>query len=413
MRRFLLSLLLSVPVLLHAQSVIRVMDYNLLNFPQPVPAGRADTLRKILAHHPVDLLIVEEIRSAAGAASVLTGALNVNGEDRFSAAPFVSPISAPWLDEPIAQTIYYDHDKFGLKGQTELVTNVRDINVYTLYLRTPSLASGDTTFLTVCALHLKAGDTDADANSRVAMIAVLMDHLEELPAGRSVIVAGDMNLYTGAGPEFTSLMQPAGNIQLADPLGLEDVDWSYSSSFASIYTQSTRTTAIYDDGSGGGVDDRFDIVLTSSDLLDNGSPLHVQPGSYKALGNSGTCYNQNITSCSSSQTPYAVLRALYYMSDHLPVVLSLVSDQQVGIPSTAHPIVPLVQLRDLGDGRFGVDAEAIRSVSVLDLLGRDIAHLDAQPGGTVEVDLPCPGTYVLSVRTANGTAARRVCWAGQ
>lgn len=409
MRRLLLSLLLSAPLVLDAQSVIRVMDYNLLNFPQPVPAGRVDTLRKILAHHPVDLLIVQEIRSASAAASILTGALNVAGEDRFSAAPFVSPISAPWLDEPIAQTIFYDHDKLGLKDQTELVTNVRDINVYTLYLRTPALVSGDTAFLTVCALHLKAGNTEADANSRTAMIAVLMDHLEELPAGRSVIVAGDMNLYTGSGPEFTSLMQPAGSIQLADPLGLEDVDWSYNSSFASIYTQSTRTSAIYGDGAGGGIDDRFDIVLTSADLLDNGSALRMEPGSYKALGNSGTCYNQNITSCNTSQTPLSVLRALYYMSDHLPVVLDLLSDQQVGIATTAPPLQ--LDIADLGQGRLQVHAEGLRSIAVLDVLGRELlradTYVDAEP-----LQLPCPGTFLLRVRTEHGTTARRVCWPG-
>ena len=73
----------------HGQDTLRVMAYNLLHFPDPVPAGRADTLAHILAWHPVDILICEEMRTAEGAQSVLDDALNVDGTDRFSMAEFV------------------------------------------------------------------------------------------------------------------------------------------------------------------------------------------------------------------------------------------------------------------------------------------------------------------------------------
>jgi hypothetical protein len=46
--------------------------------------------------------------------------------------------------------------------------------------------------------------------------------------------------------------------------------------------------------------------------------------SYKSLGNNGECYNQSITSCiPDNEVPADVIRSIYYMSDHIPVVCEL------------------------------------------------------------------------------------------
>ena len=44
-------------------------------------------------------------------------------------------------------------------------------------------------------------------------------------------------------------------------------------------------------------------------------------GSYKAIGNDGNHFNGSINSGSNSEYPDSIANALYYMSDHLPVVL--------------------------------------------------------------------------------------------
>lgn len=414
-RILIIGLLAFVPPACTAQSVIRVMDYNLLNFPLGQPADRADTLRKILAYRPVDLLVCQEVRTADGAAAILTGALNTGGTDRFSAVPYVAPVSAPWIDERLAQTLYYDHHKLGFKRQAQLITQVRDINVYDLFLRTPQLTDGDTTFLTVYALHLKAGTTESDRQSRLTMVNVLRSHLAGLPAGRSVIVAGDMNLYSGQEPAFTALLQPAGAITLQDPLDLGDVDWAYQSSFASIYTQSTRTSSLFGEGSGGGIDDRFDLALLSSDLLAPSAPVRLVEGSYRALGNSGNCYNQSITSCSTAQTPMAVLRSLYYMSDHLPVVFDLWTDLLVGTPDTRTVDAPYL-LTPAGGGRFrlscGVGFDEA-TLALYDLQGR-CHHIQRLPSGATERDiiLPAPGVWVLQVGGAHPQRLKAT-WSGE
>lgn len=409
-RTFLVGCLL-VPTLLTGQSTIRVMDYNLLNFPEPVPPGRVDTLRKILAYHPVDLLIVQELRSAAGATSVLQNALNAGGEDRFSMAPYVPPISAPWLTETLAQAVYFDRHKLAFKRQTTLVTNVRDINVVDLYLRTPGLVAGDTMHLTVCAMHLKAGNTASDISSRVSMINVLMGHLAQLPADRHVIVAGDMNLYTGDGPEFNALLSTSGAMQLVDPLGLGGTDWS-GGSHPSVYTQSTRTTSIYNDGAGGGIDDRFDIMLTSASLLDNEGDLYLQSGSYRAFGNSGTCYDQSITSCFNGSIPFSILRSLYYMSDHVPVVMELVCELPLGGMEPPSP-PPAVTLLPLGHGRWSITATDLLDVRVYDTMGRSVPARWVLRSGNAELQLPMNGVHLVQVTTSRGSSTQKLHWSGE
>ena len=331
MRILFLTFLVVSASLTSAQDSLRVMTYNLLHFPDPVPAGKADTLAKILAWHPVDILICEEVTNAEGAELVLTGALNVNGVDRFSMATYVTQQSDPAEQIKIAQILYYDHNKLGLKEQELILTNVRDLNVYTLYLHDAGALQGDTTFITVVGLHLKS--STGYESERALEAQILMDYLSALPTGRMVIVGGDMNIYTGAEPAFTTFLTPQGSAHLQDPLNFGGLPWSGAAN-AWIHTQSTRVSTIYSDGSGGGMDDRFDILLLSDGLMNGTAPMHFVPNSYKPLGNSGTCYNQSITACDASQTPFSILRSLYYMSDHLPVVLTLAPGSGVGVANT-------------------------------------------------------------------------------
>ncbi len=388
-----------------AQDSLRVMAYNLLHFPDPVPEGRADTLAHILAWHPVDILICEEIRTEAGAQSVLDDALNVNGIDRFSMAQYVEQQSDPAELVKISQMLYYDHEKLGLQEQHIVLTDVRDLNVYTLYLRDAGLLQGDTTFITVVGVHLKSSmgyETEREAEA-----LLLREHLSTLPAGRMVIIGGDMNLYTGAEPAFTALLAPEGTVNMEDPLGLGGAEWAGAPN-AWVHTQSTRYSTIYGDGSGGGMDDRFDILLLSNSLMDGTGPMHLVPGSYKPLGNSGTCYNQSITACDTTQTPFAILRSLYFMSDHLPITLTLAPGTGVGMPAAPATASLTMVLRDRSlwlTGGQGAALVQLHDVSGRLLLSRTIG---VQSGGAALV-LPgaLHGLVLATVRDAEGGRTER------
>lgn len=405
------------PLLAQPQSTLRCMSYNLLNFPEPNPQGKVDTLRKILQFHPVDLLICQELRTQAAALSVLDEALNVDGEDRFSMAGWQPQVSGGGGGSySLQQIVYFDHDKLGLKEQAYLTTFIRDINVYTFYLKDDLLGTvPDTTFLTVYAVHFKAGSTPTDVTERNAMAQTLVAHLVTLPPQRAVMVAGDMNLYTAFEPAFQTLLSSSNAIQLRDPANAFG-GWGGSSAYAALHTQSTRVNVIYSDGAGGGLDDRFDIALVSDGLMNPTSRLHHVNGTYRALGNSGTCFNANITSCSAIQTPYAILQSLYYMSDHLPVVFTLDYQGIVSsiIGSTAYPA--RIRWRE----GLGVEWENERAQQgtfrLLDLLGRTVVEETRNwPAGLVHVALPqqrTAGVCIASFAGTDGTFTQRLFISG-
>lgn len=408
MLRNIVALLVLVSHAVCAQDTLRVMAYNLLNFPDPNPYGKADTLAGILAWHPVDLLIAEEIHNASGAQMVLDDALNANGVDRFSMAPFVPQQSASWATIKLAQVIYYDHNKLGLRDQTLLYTNVRDINVYTLFLRDNGIFQGDTTFITVCALHLKASNDQQDIDDRADMALTLSDHLATLPAGRHVIIGGDFNIYNGSEPAFTTLLTQAGNIQMADPLDLGGSAWN-SNVFAGIHTQSTRVNQLFGDGAGGGLDDRFDMLLLSDELVSGGSDLHLVPASYRPVGNSGTCWNQDITDCSTLQTPYGILRKLYYMSDHLPITLNLATSAVLGMASQGH-VDPTCHMTQTGRNVRIANCIGPATFLLSDMNGRTVSHQEITSTTLRTIALPdgLHGAFVARLVSARETVALRI-----
>ena len=128
---------------------LKVLSYNLLNFPNVAPA-RIDTLKGILQNAKPDILMVCELTSSAGADDILFNALNVGGETSYAMANYVG-------GPDTENMLFYNSDKLGLKEQNEIPTALRDINEYVLYYKSDDLATTtDTTFFYVYVCHLKA-----------------------------------------------------------------------------------------------------------------------------------------------------------------------------------------------------------------------------------------------------------------
>jgi hypothetical protein len=104
---------------------LKVMSYNLLNFPGTAPE-RIDTLKGILNYVKPDILMVCELISAAGGDDILFNALNVGGVSSYEMAAFSNGPDSDNL-------VYYNSDKLGLKEQNVIPTALRDINEYVLY----------------------------------------------------------------------------------------------------------------------------------------------------------------------------------------------------------------------------------------------------------------------------------------
>ncbi len=296
------------------QDTIRIMYYNILNFPNETPE-RVTYLRKIIQYAQPDILVVNELLTLDGANLILNEGLNTWGATNFQGANF---INGPDTDN----MLYYNSDKLGFIQQAQVPTTLRDISEYQLYYKSPGLSlASDTIKLNLYSVHLKAGS--GFFAQRKEEVQTLKFHLNTKSGIENVFVGGDFNFYSGNESGCLTL-RDVGAVKLFDPID-EIGDWSSNSAYASIHTQSTRTSPL-DDGSGGGMDDRFDLIFTTADVADNTNGLRLLSDSYQALGQDGERYNGSIVDPYNASVPDSISEALYFMSDHLPVMMDVVTD---------------------------------------------------------------------------------------
>lgn len=367
----LLALLLAASLAASAEAgQLRLVSHNLLNYPGSTGTARAPYFQTLLGAAAPDLLVVQEMLGQAGVDQFLAQVLEPLAPGAWSAAPFhdgydtdralflrascASVIASGWLD-----------------------TALRDIDWWDLQLAD----SGDT--LRIYSLHLKASQGSSEEQRRYEECLVLRASLDALPPGRAALVCGDFNLYTAAEPAW-QLLRSAGPGQLFDPLEAEGA-WHDSASFASIHSQSTRTTD-FGGGATGGLDDRFDFVLPDAALRD-GLGLELDLTSYFALGNDGAHFNLSIVTGANGVVSAEVAEALHQASDHLPLCVDLRWTDGTAVatlPPAAHleawpnPLVKATRLR------FSLAAAGPAQLDIFDLQGRRVARLfagEAEVGG--------------------------------
>jgi len=319
---------------------LTLVSYNLLNFPDGrndcgsniTLENRADTLRKIMGYLKPDIFVACEVQNSAGADSVLTRSLNVFGNSNFLMADFTASSS-------LNNSMYYNSNKLTLKDHFLVSTSPSVIDHYVPYVNDPNLSVFfDTTFIEVYMCHLKAGSGGTNEALRAEQTELLMDYIAARPLDRNHFVCGDLNVYSSNEPGYVNLV--SGPFGLVDPINAPG-NWNNNSSFSAIHTQSTRNNQNLDCGSQGGLDDRFDQILISGNVLLGSDSLRYLVNSYDAVGNDGNHFNSNLLAYPvNTQYPDSVVRALYFMSDHLPVALKAV----VTFPtSNGLALVPSVQ----------------------------------------------------------------------
>ncbi len=332
---------------------ITLVSYNLLNFPNgrddcgsnTVVPNRADTLRKIIQYTQPDIFVACEIQTEDGADSVLTRSLNVNGVSNYAMANFHLNNSGSDLHN----MLYYNTDKLTLQWQDAIISNPRDIDHYVLYANDPNLGVFyDTTFIEVYMCHLKAGNSGANATIRAEQTQLLMDYIALRPSDRNHFICGDMNVYSSSEAGYQQMV--SGPLALQDPINSPG-SWNNSGTYAAIHTQSTRSSSNYDCGSTGGSDDRFDQILVSNNVMQGLDSLKYLNNSYDAVGNDGNHYNTNLlASPTNTQYPDSIVRALYYMSDHLPVSLKAVVTYPTSNGLALYPVISAVSCFGFSDG---------------------------------------------------------------
>ena len=323
-----------------AQDTLTVMQYNLLYYGNynSVFADCYETnnntqrkdecIRTILDYVKPDIFTVCEFGATAALQNdFLRHNLNINGANYWQSDNIIN-----YAGENIINHIFYDSRKLGLKRHVALHTNPRDTDVYELYLKTPSLAAGDTVKLVCIVAHPKAGQ--GYEASRRALMQIAMDHVNQYYPTDNVLIMGDFNMYGASESGYRLLTQTYSNpsVCFMDPLAFQGGvgEWTNNNQFAAFHTQSTRS---YSDEcfSSGGLDDRFDFILMADEIAFSYNHMRYVQGSYKAIGNDGRHFNSSINQGTNTAVPAAVAEALFDGSDHLPVTMKIAVDLHLGV----------------------------------------------------------------------------------
>ncbi|OFY66559.1 MAG: hypothetical protein A3H98_00275 [Bacteroidetes bacterium RIFCSPLOWO2_02_FULL_36_8] len=301
-----------------SQDSIRIMYYNILNFPGNT-SFRVYNLRTILLHTKPDVLVVTELQSDEGANLILQEAIhNSNLGPTYQKADFTN---GPDSDN----MIFYNNEKLVFRKQDTIETELRLINHYKLFVNDPDLFNtNDTLFLDFFIAHLRSGSSSTQ--ERYNECLKMMNYIDADTSLKNIFVGGDFNFYTYLEPAY-ELLTNGGIVKLMDPIS-KPGDWSDNSLFAPYHTQSPRNRA-FNGGSVGGLDDRFDFIFVNDNVINGTKRIKYLSDTYQAFGNDGQHFNDSITAPPSNPLiPDSVIQALHTMSDHLPVIMDVWVDLQ-------------------------------------------------------------------------------------
>jgi endonuclease/exonuclease/phosphatase family metal-dependent hydrolase len=297
-------------------AALRVVSYNILNYPGNSGSARAQYYRTILAPLNADVIVTQEMSSASGPTQFLNEVLEVLEPGQWATVSFID-------GNDTDASLFYKPAKVEFRGQSAFYPNpanhLRFIHVYRIRpVGYASPAAG----LRLYTAHLKAS-TGFEAQ-RLAECIGIRDSMNVMPAGAHAMLCGDMNFYKASTePGYYKLLESQANNtgRLYDllPAG----DWHDSFGFAPIHTQSTCLSGTCASGAAtGGMDDRFDFILPTYNLV-TGQGLSILPGTCIAVGNDGHHFNMNITDPPTIPEGAAYATALQLSSDHLPLRVDL------------------------------------------------------------------------------------------
>lgn len=416
----LLLFLVLISISAHAQDTLTVMQYNLLYYGN-YNSGFADCyetnnntqrkdecIRTIVDFVKPDIFTVCEFGATQQLQNnFLRHNLNINGADYWQSDNIINIAGSNIINH-----IFFDSRKMGLKRHVALRTNPRDTDLYELYLKTPSLAAGDTIRLVCIVAHPKAGM--GYESDRRALMQIAMDYVNQNYPTDNVLIMGDFNMYGASEPGYRLLTQTYSNpsICFMDPLALVGGvgEWNNNSQFAPFHTQSTRS---YSDEcfSSGGLDDRFDFILMADEIAFSYNHMRYVQGSYHAVGNDGYHFNMSVNQNYNSSVPADVAEALYDSSDHLPVTMKIAVDVHLGVDDnetqSLYATVAPNPASDKAVVHFFNPSQGLVQFEMYSLQGQLMQHESAEfSEGSQQLELSLEGLmkgfYLLRIRHENG-----------
>lgn len=402
---------------------IKVMTYNLLNYRNTTSwcdgsnnsASQKDSyLNTIVSYSNPHVLICQEVGAQSGVPSdrILTNALNTGGVNYWQKAAYTNNSFSSLVNAAFYDTRYVElHSQSYITLDANNSSLVRVIDFYRFYYKDDLLGGldPDTVFFTVVGCHLKAGSNTSDDNDRSAAALAAMQYIDANVPDDNVILVGDLNLNAGSSTAFQHFTNySVAASRLYDPLN-ETGTWYNNYSARYIHTQSTHVNSGCQ--SGGGLDDRYDHILVSDEILNGAQNMEYVNNSFTVLGNDGEHFNLDITDGTNVSVPSGVLTALHGMSDHLPVTaefdlrkMGLGSEEQLQLESNN------IRVAQLTPTTFKVDwphnLGSAKKVEFLDLNGQVVYTVETdRTQFEVELGNLSTGLYLVRVVGYDGNIA--------
>ncbi len=318
LRLTLLAALLSLAAPAHA---LRVVNYNLLNYPSSSSTGainagtRNPHFRTILSPLAADVVVVQEMQSQAGVNLFLSDVLNTLEPGQWAAAPFTD-------GNDTDNALFYKPARLEFLGQRSFYVSVDATRLVNEYRVRPAGTASAASEFRILSQHLKASTGSTNVAQRLREATGIRDTMNAYPPGTLAILMGDFNIYSGSEGAFLKFKETQANNQgrLYDPLNAPAITWN-TASLAGIHTQSPCNTCP-GGWATGGLDDRFDMFLPTEGWND-GQGFELLTSTYKSIGNDGQHYNLNITDAPVIPEGAAYASALLNASDHLPIRVDL------------------------------------------------------------------------------------------
>jgi endonuclease/exonuclease/phosphatase family metal-dependent hydrolase len=289
---------------------IRVVSWNILDYPDMNEEPREEYFHNLLNVLNPDILVVQEMASATGVSQFLKEVLNPKKPKLYKAASF---FDGPDTDN----ALFYKKAMIKIISRQQIPTSFRDITEYKMKIK-KGTAKG--TKFKIYSVHFTEGAGAKKKRENEAL--TLRTYLDGLLPDELFFVCGSFNMLSSTEKAFKILTgnQANNNGRLMDPIHKTD-KWHDKSKHRRIHTESTRKSK-FGGGSGGGLDDRFDMILISYGLEENEQLIYSE-GSCSVFGNDGKHLNKAVNKPANKVVSPEIAEALYKSSDHLPVIIDL------------------------------------------------------------------------------------------
>jgi len=384
------------------------MTWNLLNWPITSNAvsdstDRCPHYRTVLDQIRPDILVTQENAATYSTTWFLNCALNSNSNE-YRQGSYIHGYDTN-------NGIFYKDSLFEFISNIRIPTALRDINEFKLVFK----ETGDT--IRIYSLHLKASSGSQNEALRAAEVDSLRKFTNSLPFNTDFIVCGDFNVYETFEPAFLKLLQvnafDEGHV--IDPINLQDTSWN-KYAYRHHHTQSTH----YSQGggfTGGGLDDRFDMILIS-EAVAAPTGIYFVAGSTTPYGNDGNHFNMSVNDGINTAVPAHVANALYGASDHLPVYAQFDIGPASGLDELSKDLLELYIYPNPSFGTVFLDyhlnAFTDLEISISDLSAKILYQdkITGIPGrNSYRIDLDgrlSQGLYLISIKTNKMLINRRL-----